>query len=129
MRNIFLSSIALVMAFLISLSGVCAGGFFEQSHAFSSERENITQDVSHSHTEDKSHSGDEHCTDENATNDKVVFQTINLVQNQISSTLGAVFSTTVAINVGAYDPPYKADRTSLTNHSLQRHIRSVVMRF
>ncbi|MGE3278295.1 MAG: hypothetical protein AB7J40_00570 [Candidatus Altimarinota bacterium] len=117
------------MAFLISISGICAAGFFEHSSAFSSERENIVQDAFHSHAEDKSHPGDEHCTDENETNDTVVFQTINLLQNQISSTLGALFSVQVGVESSAYEPLYKTDRTLLTNNSLQRHIRSVVMRF
>jgi hypothetical protein len=129
MKKLFLSSIALAIAFLISISGICAAGFFQESLAASSDPENIVQDVSHSHAEDKSHSADEHCADDNETNDTVVFQTINLFQNQISSTLETVFNALTRIESSAYDPLYKIDRTFLTNNSLQRHIRSVVMRF
>lgn len=129
MKNIFFSSISFILAFFISISGICGDGFFEQSHAFSSEPENIAQDVSDSHTDAKNHGGDKHCTDDNETNDKVVFQTINLFQNQISSTLETVFGAPVGIESIAYDPLYKTDRTFLANNSPQRHIRSVVMRF
>lgn len=127
MKNIFFNSISFTLAFLISISGICAAGFFEQSHASSIEPKNVAQDVSHSHDEEKSHS--EHCTDDRGTNDTVVVQTINSFQSQISNTLGTVFSAPVGIESSSYDPLYKTDRTFLTNHSLERHIRSVVMRF